>query len=244
MSLLPKIMLAIVIFLAIWFVFDGIRIFFLIRKSKILIEKALPFERMLLNASMNILILGDSTAVGTGSDDNTLSTAGRLGTLYPEATIENLGKNGLRIKEQIEIVKNLDAQMKYDLILVQIGANDIIRLTSLKDIEKDLNTLSLLLSTKTNKLIILHSGDIGESRFFPLYIRPLFTQRSYKVRDIYKGMAQKNNFIYVDLIDSKADILLQKNPDMYYAPDLLHLNGLGYGLWFDEIRVVCCSNSK
>lgn len=218
------------------FILDIARVHLLVKKGKILAKNAIPFERANLNAQIKILVIGDSTAMGTGSKKPELTTAGRLGTLYPEASVKNISQNGLKLGGLLKILETLDSQEHFSIILVQIGSNDIIRLTNMKDIEKDAEKVFARLSKQTDKLIVLHSGDIGRSRLFPIYIRPILTKRSFKVREIYKKLANKYGSRYVDLISAPSDKLFSNDPHTYYSKDMLHLNAAGYGLWFMEIQ--------
>jgi lysophospholipase L1-like esterase len=217
-------------------IFDANKMFLLVKKSELLIADTEPFERKIPLAPMTILVLGDSTAYGTGSEKNELSTAGRLGHLYPEASIKNLAVNGLRLAGLLDLISNLPVKEHYDLVLVQIGANDIIRLTKMNDIRRDAESVFKELSLKTDKLVILHAGDIGDVQFFPLYLSPILSKRSKEVRDVYQSLAIKYKANYVNLIDSPVSKKLRSDPEKYYANDLLHLSGEGYGLWFDEIE--------
>ena len=222
--------------LVVFILIDTLRFYVLIRKGRVLAKNAIPFNRSVPHASMTILVLGDSTAVGTGSESAQLSTAGRMGTLYPGATIENISVNGLKLAGLLQILEKIGTIKHYDIILVQIGANDIIRLTKKEDIKRDAEKVFAELSQHTNKLIVLHSGDVGEAKIFPLYARFILSQKSFEMRDIYKNLSAKYNARYVDLINSPSRKLLRDNPSVYYAADFLHLNGAGYGLWFDEIQ--------
>ncbi|MES3004841.1 MAG: GDSL-type esterase/lipase family protein [Patescibacteria group bacterium] len=233
-----NLVIGIVALLIILFVVDAIRFYLLFKKGKVLAENSVPFERIGVSSENKILVLGDSTAVGTGVVNPELSTAGRLATFYPDAIVRNLAVNGMRLKGLQAVLGAINKEEKFSIILVQIGANDIIRLTSMSDIEKDLEEILQRLSTQTDKLVILHSGNVGESRFFPIYMRKILSKRSFEMREIYKKLASKYNAHYVDLIDAPAEPLLRNNPKKYYAEDFLHLSDDGYGLWFDEIKKV------
>lgn len=213
-------------------ILDTLRSFILLRKGTKLADNAIPYSQE--GNGMNILVLGDSTAVGTGVKDNQDSTAGRLGQKYKDAKITNLAKNGLRLEGLKEIINTQVKDEHYDLILVQIGANDIIRMKSMEDIETDIR--EILTSLRADKIIVLHSGNIGEAKFFPFYIRGILTKRSREARDIYTKVAKETNREYVNLFDSPIAKLLKEEPTTYYAEDYLHLTGEGYGLWFDEIE--------
>jgi len=194
------------------------------------------FEKVLPDAKMKILILGDSTALGTGTKNNEGSTAGRLNAIYPEASLTNRAVKGLRLQGLLELLDKTEPTEHFDIILVQIGANDIIRMTKMGDIEKKAHEVIVRLKKQTDKLIILHSGNVGDARIFPIYIKPTIKKRSYEVREIYKKLANTPGVHYVDLIYAPSDKLLRDFPRTYYSADFLHLNEAGYGLWFDEIK--------
>jgi lysophospholipase L1-like esterase len=82
----------------------------------------------------------------------------------------------------------------------------------------------------------MHSGNVGDSKIWPFYLKPVYTKKSYAVREIYQNIAKKYNIEYVDIIASPIAGIIEGHDDTYYANDYLHLSGAGYGLWFDEIK--------
>lgn len=231
MKILFYLFIAVLVFL----VLDTARFYLLLQKSKKLAAESIPFQRIDSHAEMKVLVLGDSTAVGTGATDSVETTAGRLGQLYPQAEIRNLAENGLQVKDLLVQLDSLDTDDHFSLILIQVGANDIIRLTPMVEVEKDVDQILGRITQIADKVVILHSGNVGEAPFFPLYVRPLFSNRSLQMREIYKNLNQKHGSEYVDLIDSSVGETFKQDPKKYYARDFLHLSGEGYGLWFQEI---------
>ena len=206
--------------------YDSIRMYFLFQKTLELEKNFKPFENINSSASMRILVLGDSTAVGTGSSNNIYSTAGRLSSMYPTAEVINISENGLKIAGLNQMLKKISG--RFDIVVIQIGANDIIRLTGLSSVDLELQKLLTETKAISNKVIILHSGNIGESNFFPWYLKSILSSRSHKVRDIYIKNTEQYGASYVNLIDLRLE-------EKYYASDKLHLNDEGYGIWFAEI---------
>ena len=205
-------------------------------------HNALPFEKMILPADIKILVMGDSTAVGTGSLSQETSTAGWFAKDFPNGYIENISQNGLKLaglKQKLSLIKRSD----YDLAVIQIGANDIMRLTPLNKIDEDVRFVLIALRKVSRNIVILHSGDVGAA---PLFIWPfnwVLTKRSYDVRDIYKKAALDTGATYVDLIRiNAADPVFSSNPQKYYALDGLHLNGEGYYMWYKSMRLALDEN--
>ena len=191
----------------------------------------LPFQKIDPQAKYKVLFGGDSTAVGTGASNNIYSTAGWFSRDFPDASIENCSKNGLRLKGLVEILSGMKDK-HYDLIVLQIGANDIIYLTSLKDIEEREHAVLKLAKGMADKVVILHSGDIGEVRMFYWPLTALYTWRTLKVRDIYRK-SQDDRVAYVDIYELEKPV---KNLPGIYAPDHLHLSDKGYHNWYNFIK--------
>ena len=233
---IKNIMLGLLILLVAFIIIDSIRFYLLFRKGTKLASDAVPYERIMSDAKMKILVLGDSTAVGTGTANNIGSTAGRLASVYPDASITNRAVNGLKLEGLLKLLAKSDENEHFDIILVQIGANDVIRMTAMDYIEKRAQLVIEKLKKKTDRLIILHSGNIGDALIWPVYMRPIIKSRSYEIREVYKKLASDLGVHYVDLIDAPSDKLLRDFPTTYYSADFLHLNEAGYGLWFDEIK--------
>lgn len=211
----------------------------LLTNSRTLIQASKSFVRIVPNPTHTILVLGDSTAVGTGATPAS-STAGRLGNLYPHASVYNYAINGLQlaglIKQMREPPVKDFANKKADILLLQIGANDLVYFTPLPQIERELTEVLQKAMGLGNKIIILHSGLAGTAPIFPFWIEWLWNRRAWAVRKIYMREAALYNARYVDIITSSSDANFQKDPKKYYAADMFHPSGNGYELWFEEIK--------
>ncbi|MCB9771883.1 MAG: hypothetical protein H6754_04980 [Candidatus Omnitrophica bacterium] len=205
------------------------------RLSKKVDFTAQPFQRNIPNASLKVLFLGDSTAVGSGSQTPETSTSGWFSKDFPNASIENISENGIKISALIPKLDQLKSD-HYDIVIMHIGGNDIIRLTSSKKIESDIRTVINFLKPRAKQIIFLHSGDIGKSKFFIWPFNLIISARSYNMRKIYKKVAEDTGTNYVDLIAMETSKTFAAKPEEYYAPDQLHLTGKGYRLWYDMIR--------
>lgn len=214
---------------------DLIRVAVLINLSRTRVDDSIAYQQIKPVAKFKILVLGDSTAVGTGSLNPRDSVAGRFGRDFPQAHIVNLAFNGQKIHQ---LAASVDPKKlgTFDLVVVQIGANDIIRFTNLKDVEGDLNTLLIKLTQISPKVVLLHSGDVGSAPIFPKLLKGFWTQRSLALRELYKRYAQKYHVLYVDLLAQLTDDIFLKDIKRFYCQDLLHPSGDGYGVWYQAIR--------
>lgn len=208
-----------------------------IKISKEIEKDTVAYEQYPQNPSMKILVTGDSTAFGTGVSDMKESTAGRLGNDFPEATIQNISENGLKIEGLVEKIKSLPDSSSYDVILIQIGANDVTGVTSLKKVKEDLSQLMKLVTSKSERIIILTSGNIGLSPVFRAPLSQAITKRTLLVREIFLNEVKLHESVqYVDLFKVAEEDIFLTDVDKYYASDYFHPSGDGYGIWYKDIK--------
>ena len=231
--------LGVSLFLIYSLTYTGVRVYRLLQNSKILVAETVNYNRLVPSASQTIVVLGDSTAAGTGAT-STDSIAGRLGALYTHATVHDYGVVGLKLKGLSSQLDSLP-EIKANLVVVQIGANDITYFTNLSDIRAQ----TKVVLTKINKLkapggkvLVLHSGLVGNAPLFPTWLSWLWNNRTRAVRDIYIQEVPLAGATYVDLVNSSVDKIFANDPKKYYASDMFHPSGDGYGVWFEEVKKV------
>ncbi|MBP6342727.1 MAG: SGNH/GDSL hydrolase family protein [Candidatus Omnitrophica bacterium] len=202
--------------------------------TKAVSYESVPFNRPLPAADLKFLFLGDSTAVGTGALSNQLSTAGYFGQDFPLAEVINYGVNGKRIRE---LLTDLETKKfgNFNLVVIQIGGNDIMKFTPYSNIEDDLLKVIQKAKTFGRHVVILHSGNVGTAPIFHWPFDYIMTQRTRKVREIYMRSAKTLGVIYVDLFAEKKDDVFLTDVTRYYSSDFLHPSGDGYRWWYDRI---------
>lgn len=212
---------------------SAVRFLFLLQSSRELVRKSRVFEQRVPQGSPRILVLGDSTAVGTGVEDPLGSIAGRFGRDFPDAYIENHAVNGMKVGELDDIFPSVP-NGSFDLVLLQIGANDIIRRTPMDAFSASLNSVFAKSRRAGKHVVALHSGNIGLAPMFPWPASLILTSRTRAYRDVYRHIAAERGVVYVDLFEeAKNDPFRMPG---YYALDQLHLTDKGYGYWYAQIR--------
>lgn len=216
--------------------FQGIRFFVLTRKSSELVKMSARYERRLTEGKPRILVIGDSTGVGTGVDDPTESIAGMFGTEFPSAYIQNESVNGWKVADAVRNFPNVPHQ-DFDIVLLQIGANDILRATPMTEFTVTLEELFRKSTAAGKKVYALHSGNIGLAPLFPWPVSRIMRSRTLRYRAEYTRIAAQNGVTYVDLYHEAEDDPFREKPEAY-AADELHLTGAGYAEWYRTIREV------
>ena len=228
-------------------IYDIFKFFRLYNIGISLTARAQKYEQENKDTNSRILIFGDSTAVGTGASNKDLSTVGLLAAKYPSSEIQNFGINGAKLKDLIDIEMPKAKDESADIVIIQAGANDIVRFTKISEVEKNLKEVINLAKKKLKsepacKIIILHSGNIGSCPIFPFYASYFITKRTRVVRDIYLKIIQEENnksleknIFYVDLFQEKNEDIFLSDPKKFFASDSFHPGDAGYKYWFDKI---------
>src|SRR3989338_8377010 len=138
-------------------------------------KRVLPFQQINKNATLSILFLGDSLQVGVGAIPKK-TIAGLFGKLYPASHIENHAVTGARTKD---VLLQLDRALKkkYDLILISVGGNDVIRFTSKKHVEKELRALLDTVKERSKKVVLSMCGRIDYVPNLPVALKKHYRKR-------------------------------------------------------------------
>jgi lysophospholipase L1-like esterase len=207
-----------------------------ISASKTLVENTTSYQRPLPNPQHRALFAGDSTIAGIGASHPSKSTAGLFAEAHPEYEIINVGESGLRLAEFPKTLENITGNV--DVLIMQIGANDILRFTSFKKIETSAREAVQSAKQKSSRIIWLTSGNIGAVPLFPPPIQFVYAQRSKKAREIFKHIANEEGVTYIDLYTTLSEDPFKDNVGHFYADDRLHPSDAGYASWYKKIEEV------
>ena len=179
-------------------------------------------------------MLGDSTAYGVGADKPEESLAGRVAAYAGMTYVENRASSGAVTKDlrgQIEAA----TLERYDVILIQIGGNDIIQFHNPKRSADELE-LALRALPKAEKVVILSAGDVGGATLFPSPITWIHSWLNKKYHlSFTHAVARAGVGEYINLGLSPSTQIITNEPEIYLAADGLHPSSAGYGLWFEEV---------
>lgn len=205
----------------------------------LLLNKRLAFKSHSWNSAgtggTRILILGDSTAVGTGAMRAEDSIAGRLAHDFPNAEIKNRGKNGGLISDvtkQIDFVRN----ETFDLIIITVGGNDVWSLTSLRSITKNLNYIfAAAKAMSQGRVFFLLYNNIGDAPIFPGFIRYFLKRRCNQIQSRITQCAMQQKIALINLFTEDINNPFLKSPKKLFAKDGIHPSSEGYSLWYKRM---------
>lgn len=198
-----------------------------LRAAEATIAQTVPYTRTDAPNEKSLLMLGDSTAYGVGAQSPTLSTAGRVGEALG-ASVENYARSGGKTRELL-VQLGKAQRASYDVIVIQVGANDITHFSSSAQTQAELARALKRAKELSPTVVLLTCGNIGNAPLWPWPLGHLYTYRAQVFREKFMATAQEHGVSYIDLF-TKPDVF-GTDIARYYAPDGLHLSGEGYGVW-------------
>ncbi|MDR7095362.1 SGNH/GDSL hydrolase family protein [Hydrogenophaga laconesensis] len=203
-----------------------------IGKASELAQRSEPLQQVPADPALRLLIVGDSTGVGTGASAPQASLAGQLAQAYPRLQIDNRARDGATFAD---VVGQLDAvTARYDLVLVQAGGNDVIRLRRLEDVRADVDRVVTLARARGERVVVMPAGNVGNAPFFFPPVSWLMTSRARSLHGFVREAAARHQAVYVNLFKDKADDPFAQRRELN-AADGLHPSDAGYRVWFDEL---------
>jgi lysophospholipase L1-like esterase len=202
-----------------------------IGQSVELAKRSEPLQHTPNDATLSLLIVGDSTAVGTGATSGKSSLAGLIAQQYPRLLIENRASDGAKFAD---VVRQLDGEERFDIVLVQAGGNDVIRLGDLSSSQADIERVAALARKRADIVVLMPAGNVGNAPFFFAPVSWLMTQRSRELHRYVQDSAAKTGAAYVSLFHERLDDPFVKDRSLN-AMDGLHPSDAGYRVWFGEL---------
>lgn len=198
-----------------------------------LARRSEPFEQTPAKSALRLLVVGDSTAVGTGASEPANSLAGLIGRDYPALSIENRARDGARFEQ---VAAQLEAGGRFDIVLIQAGGNDVIRLRGLEAMRADIDRVADLGRERAPLVIFMPAGNVGNAPFFFVPLSWWMTQRSRAMHRHVAASAQRTGAVYVNLFEERETDPFVSTPSLN-ADDGLHPSDAGYRVWWQALQV-------
>jgi lysophospholipase L1-like esterase len=205
-----------------------------LREAAQLIRNSEPFQSAPSQASASLLIVGDSTAVGTGASRPTGSLAGLIAESHPGVRIVNMATDGAKYEDFAGQLQAAEGQ--FDTVLVVGGGNDVIRLTPRKKLQASARKVAALARQRGAQVILMPPGNVGNAPFFMPPVSWWMTRRSRTLHDVVQEAAKRTGAAYVNLYQPRSEDPFAQRPKEMHAKDGLHPSDEGYRLWLAELN--------
>jgi lysophospholipase L1-like esterase len=205
--------------------------------GRTLAREAAPvaYQQPLSGKHERVLFLGDSTVVGTGALVPDDSLVGRFGRDCKNLEIINLGKNGDRLPG-LDQRFNLVTNQKFDLVIIQIGGNDVVHNTPAPLIESSLISVVRKARVVARRVVLVPSGlDLGQVPFFPWFFDQTLNERSANLDEIFSRVAAVEGVAMIKLTEGLVGADFFEQP-INFADDRFHPSSAGYAIWYSQLR--------
>ncbi len=188
---------------------------------------------------LRMVWLGDSTAAGVGASDadHAIPRQVALGLDRP-VVLTGLAVSGDRVADVVDDQAGRLRDLRPDVVLVSVGANDAVHLTSRADFRRGYDELIAAVPAGT-LIVLLGVPDMGAP---PRYLQPLRGIAGFRGRQIdgvSQAVARDNGAVYVD-IAGETGPTTRSDTSRYLAADRYHPSDEGYALWaaavLDQLR--------
>jgi lysophospholipase L1-like esterase len=198
-----------------------------------LTRQSTSLQRWLTQPSLRLLIVGDSTAVGTGATAPGASLAGLLAEHFPRLQIENRSHDGAMFSE---LPAQLGTDQRWDMVLVMAGGNDVVRLRGLAALQADVECVTERARQRADLVVLMPAGNVGNAPFFWAPLSWLMTWRSRQLHTFASQAARRHGAVFVNLFREPAADPFVQRPELN-AADGLHPSDAGYRVWWHELMV-------
>lgn len=223
---------SILLIIDVFIVLSALKMLWHLSMNRSLANRARAFSVQHRYPLKKVLILGDSTAVGTGADRPEDTLSGKLAHDIPQITIHNRASNGARVRDLLPVLQSIGSA-RYDLVIISIGGNDIWHLSSPDKLERQLSTiLDWTNRISGQHVILLGYSNIGSAPLFPGWLRRYLGRRALRQRDIFRRTAHAKHVKFIDLLTVDSADPFQKKPKVFFAKDGIHPSSAGYHLWY------------
>lgn len=195
-------------------------------------DAAQPWHGSLPGADpLRLLVIGDSTAAGVGTDTQDEALPGHLAREFAALTGRGvhwraIGENGVDTREFIDRYLADAADEEWDVIFVSIGANDALGLRSRAAFARDLDTILTRLRAASPAAVLLVSSLPAFARF-ELLPDPLRWNLAVHSRSLEAGARQ--------IVERTPGAHMSPPPPPYtpgfFASDFFHPSAQGYRDW-------------
>lgn len=203
--------------------FMGLKIRRFSVENKLLAATTKPFSKSSPHATEHMLVLGDSTMYGAGIKNRNFTIGGLLAREYPHTTIETYASNGAKIRNVADQLQHA-THTHYDLIIIGVGGNDVVRFTRYKHARAELEKLLEQATKRSSQVVLCHSVNVGNIGFFLFPFNYIYDYRSRRLSELYTNVAAAFPVVrYVNFYRRfKQDYYTPKTRKKFLAGDSFH----------------------
>lgn len=185
---------------------------------------------------LHIAVLGDSTVTGQGLDDVDdcwpRVVARRLSHRF-RVVLSSFAVGGSRSRNVLEEQVPEAERQEYDIVIVSVGSNDILRMTPAWVFERRLGEIVRRMKSVSGSLILFGVGDLGSIPRLPYPIDRLAAGSGHVADWVHRRVADGQGVAKIDQWKLTTEAF---NSGLHmFAADLFHPSAEGHLAWADAV---------
>jgi lysophospholipase L1-like esterase len=178
-------------------------------------------------------VLGDSTAAGRGADyENGIAvrTAAGLAARH-RVSMTNFAVSGARARDVLEDQLPAAERIRPDVVLISMGANDVIHLTPIRTVRNNLRDIVrwLRAANPTVAIVITGSPDMRNPPRIPRLLRQVAGWRTAQINRMFVTEAESQHLTFAPI--ARETGLFFRDDKTLFDSDEFHPNDRGYATW-------------
>jgi len=200
-----------------------------VQRARAFAAQGRRFERRRAAQGPRILILGDSTGVGVGASRPEESIAGLLAADFPDADVVNVSESGAKVADTLAQVRACAEQgLRFDLALLHVGGNDVVRATSTAKLSDDCEQLLEALCRLAERSLWLGPPNLGITPLFTPPFSWVVAARSRAATSIFADCAARHGITFVNFSSAEHEAQFVRARAEHFAADRFHPSSSSY----------------
>ncbi len=182
-------------------------------------------------APLHVVVLGDSSVTGPGLDDRRDIWISRVAaSLSCQVELTSVARGGSRVRDVLTHQLPNALELRPDLFVVSVGANDAMHGTPTPLVRRQLHALLGALESVA-PVVALGVGDLSVIPRLPRSLRPVVAMRSAAIDRAQRSVARAHPSVVRVPVPELSDPHFRVGGAELFSPDLFHPNAEGHRLW-------------
>ncbi len=183
--------------------------------------------------TIRIAVLGDSSVTAPGvrhPDETWIRIAMRqLADQGRHVVLRSFAVGGSKATDVLGSQLPATLEMRPDIAIISVGANDAIRGVPLRRFARDLEVIVAELREAGIKVLLSGVGDLGTIPRLKEPLRSMMTRRSAAYHRVHHRIAERHDATVSDHRDDDRDIWIKDRS--LWSEDLFHVSPRGHARW-------------
>jgi acyl-CoA thioesterase-1 len=190
-----------------------------------------------IGPNVTFVVIGDSTAAGRGADyaDGIAIGVAKHLAVNRNVTLVNLAFSGAVAEDVVRSQLAEAVQLRPDIVLLSVGANDATHFTSAEMLRHELEEIidRLRRAQPAVRIVVTGCPQMGSVPRFLQPLRWFAGTQTARLNAVFATVVASRPIVWAHIADRTGPIFA-KDPTLF-APDNFHPNARGYAVWISVI---------